>query len=49
MYFVKPDGYAEQFEVYCDNAVDSGGWTVSLQSMIAVIQNTSKLALVAYS
>ncbi|KAJ8033979.1 Fibrinogen-like protein A [Holothuria leucospilota] len=28
VYFVKPDGYAEPFEVYCDNVVDSGGWTV---------------------
>ncbi|KAJ8033368.1 Fibrinogen-like protein A [Holothuria leucospilota] len=28
VHLIKPDGYPEPFEVYCDNAVDSGGWTV---------------------
>ncbi|KAJ8032884.1 Fibrinogen-like protein A [Holothuria leucospilota] len=28
VYLIKPDGYPEPFEVYCDNRKDSGGWTV---------------------
>lgn len=28
VYFIKPDGYPDPFEVYCDNIHDSGGWTV---------------------
>ncbi|KAJ8033426.1 Fibrinogen-like protein A [Holothuria leucospilota] len=28
VYLIKPDGYPEPFEVYCDNVMDSGGWTV---------------------
>ncbi|KAJ8035658.1 Fibrinogen-like protein A [Holothuria leucospilota] len=28
VYFIKPDGYGEAFEVFCDNKVDGGGWTV---------------------
>ncbi|KAJ8039660.1 Ficolin-1 [Holothuria leucospilota] len=28
VYLIKPDGYSGPFEVFCDNDVDSGGWTV---------------------
>ncbi|KAJ8033947.1 Fibrinogen-like protein A [Holothuria leucospilota] len=28
VHLIKPDGYPEAFEAYCDNIVDSGGWTV---------------------
>ncbi|KAJ8033986.1 Fibrinogen-like protein A [Holothuria leucospilota] len=28
VHLIKPDGYPEPFEVYCDNTDDSGGWTV---------------------
>ncbi|KAJ8035736.1 Fibroleukin [Holothuria leucospilota] len=28
VYFIKPDGCEEGFEVYCDNQTDGGGWTV---------------------
>ncbi|KAJ8033989.1 Fibrinogen-like protein A [Holothuria leucospilota] len=28
VYLIKPDGYPEPFEVYCDNIEGSGGWTV---------------------
>ncbi|KAJ8033513.1 Ryncolin-4 [Holothuria leucospilota] len=28
VYTIKPDGYSHPFEVYCDNEVGSGGWTV---------------------
>ncbi|KAJ8033977.1 Fibrinogen-like protein A [Holothuria leucospilota] len=28
VYLIKPDGYPEPFEVFCDNAADVGGWTV---------------------
>ncbi|KAJ8033429.1 Ficolin-1 [Holothuria leucospilota] len=28
VYLIKPDGYEEPFEAYCDNDIDSGGWTV---------------------
>ncbi|PIK59641.1 putative ficolin-1-like [Apostichopus japonicus] len=27
-FLIKPDGYPEPFEAYCDNDLDSGGWTV---------------------
>ena len=29
VYLIKPDGYPHPFEVYCNNSIDSGGWTVS--------------------
>ncbi|XP_071837113.1 uncharacterized protein [Apostichopus japonicus] len=28
VYLIKPDGYKEPFEVFCNNDVDTGGWTV---------------------
>ncbi|XP_071835845.1 uncharacterized protein [Apostichopus japonicus] len=28
VYLIKPDGYPEPFEVYCDNEFNTGGWTV---------------------
>ncbi|KAJ8033066.1 Angiopoietin-related protein 7 [Holothuria leucospilota] len=28
VYTIKPDGYAQPFEVYCNNDIASGGWTV---------------------
>ncbi|KAJ8033648.1 Ficolin-1 [Holothuria leucospilota] len=28
VYVIKPDGYADAFEIYCDNNIDGGGWTV---------------------
>ncbi|KAJ8033996.1 Tenascin-R [Holothuria leucospilota] len=28
VYLVKPEGYLDPFEVYCDNQIDDGGWTV---------------------
>ncbi|KAJ8033897.1 Ryncolin-4 [Holothuria leucospilota] len=28
VYTIKPDGYPQPFEVYCNNNVSSGGWTV---------------------
>ncbi|XP_071836597.1 uncharacterized protein [Apostichopus japonicus] len=28
VYLTKPDGYPEPFEAYCDNDLDTGGWTV---------------------
>ncbi|KAJ8033558.1 Fibrinogen-like protein A [Holothuria leucospilota] len=28
IYLIKPDGYAEPFEVFCNNTIDGGGWTV---------------------
>ncbi|KAJ8032904.1 Ficolin-2 [Holothuria leucospilota] len=28
VYVIKPDGYPEPFEVYCDNEKHGGGWTV---------------------
>ena len=28
VYLIKPDGYPEPFEVYCNNSLDDGGWTV---------------------
>ncbi|PIK41206.1 putative fibrinogen C domain-containing protein 1 [Apostichopus japonicus] len=28
VYLIKPDGYPEPFEAYCDNDLDTGGWTV---------------------
>ena len=28
IYLIKPDGYSEAFEVYCNNSIDNGGWTV---------------------
>ncbi|KAJ8033879.1 Ficolin-2 [Holothuria leucospilota] len=31
VYLIKPDGYEEPFEAYCDNEIDSGGWTVILR------------------
>ncbi|XP_071835331.1 uncharacterized protein [Apostichopus japonicus] len=28
VYVIKPDGYIEPFEVYCNNSLGDGGWTV---------------------
>ncbi|XP_071835758.1 uncharacterized protein [Apostichopus japonicus] len=28
VYLIKPDGYPEPFEAYCDNDLENGGWTV---------------------
>ncbi|XP_071836602.1 uncharacterized protein [Apostichopus japonicus] len=28
VYLIKPDGYPEPFEAYCNNDLDTGGWTV---------------------
>ncbi|XP_071836750.1 fibrinogen-like protein A [Apostichopus japonicus] len=28
VYAIKPDGYPEPFEAYCDNGLDTGGWTL---------------------
>ncbi|XP_071835848.1 uncharacterized protein [Apostichopus japonicus] len=28
VYLIKPEGYPEPFEVYCDNEFNNGGWTV---------------------
>ncbi|KAJ8033993.1 Fibrinogen-like protein A [Holothuria leucospilota] len=28
VHLIKPDGYRDPFEVYCDNTLDSGRWTV---------------------
>ncbi|XP_071837787.1 angiopoietin-1-like isoform X1 [Apostichopus japonicus] len=28
VYLIKPAGYPEPFEVYCDNSLENGGWTV---------------------
>ncbi|KAJ8033642.1 Fibrinogen C domain-containing protein 1-A [Holothuria leucospilota] len=28
VYLIKPDGYPDAFEVYCDNSIDGVGWTV---------------------
>ncbi|XP_071837430.1 uncharacterized protein [Apostichopus japonicus] len=28
VYLIKPDGYPEPFEAYCNNDLDAGGWTV---------------------
>ncbi|KAJ8033600.1 Ficolin-1 [Holothuria leucospilota] len=28
VYLIKPDGYPNAFEVFCDNSIDGGGWTV---------------------
>ncbi|XP_071835774.1 uncharacterized protein [Apostichopus japonicus] len=28
VYLIKPDGHPEPFEAYCDNDLDTGGWTV---------------------
>ncbi|KAJ8033440.1 Fibrinogen-like protein A [Holothuria leucospilota] len=28
VYLIKPDGYEEPFEAYCDNEIGSGNWTV---------------------
>ncbi|KAJ8019018.1 Fibrinogen-like protein 1 [Holothuria leucospilota] len=28
VYTIKPDGYPKPFEVYCDNQISTGGWTV---------------------
>ncbi|KAJ8047710.1 Fibrinogen C domain-containing protein 1 [Holothuria leucospilota] len=28
VYLIKPDGYPQPFEVFCDNSIESEGWTV---------------------
>ena len=35
VYLIKPEGYPEPFEVYCNNSADAGGWTVRLTYLIA--------------
>ncbi|KAJ8033896.1 Fibrinogen-like protein A [Holothuria leucospilota] len=33
VYLIKPDGYLEPFEVFCNNDIDSGGWTILQRRM----------------
>lgn len=33
VYMIKPDGYSQPFEVFCNNKIDSGGWTVIQRRM----------------
>lgn len=37
VYLIKPDGYQEPFEVFCDNGIGSGGWTVSMHNIYAYL------------
>lgn len=38
VYLIKPDGYPEPFEVYCDNLMDSGGWTIGASFPLMQLQ-----------
>lgn len=45
VYRIKPDGYPEPFEVYCNNSVDGGGWTVMSGGLYSRKQNMSTYSI----
>ncbi|PIK39938.1 hypothetical protein BSL78_23228 [Apostichopus japonicus] len=48
VYLIKPAGYPEPFEVYCDNSLENGGWTRTYQLRIEMTNADGSMFNLSY-